>query len=137
VIGTPAYFEAAGMPLTPTDLLQHQAIIYEQRDGGATGIFRQTTLETAVTLSGRLRFSAGEVVREAVLAGLGFVLGSEWLFAPELNSGAVISALDDWSLPSVNLWAVFPAGRQACVKARAFASFIEDQLHKNTSAVPT
>src|SRR6516164_2758171 len=37
VIGTPAYFAAKGMPQTPADLLAHHAIVYEQRDGGATG----------------------------------------------------------------------------------------------------
>jgi hypothetical protein len=50
------------------------------------------------------------------------------VFAPELKSGAVISILDDWSLPAVDLWAVFPAGRQASAKARAFASFIEAEI---------
>ena len=128
VIGTPAYFEAAGMPQAPIDLRAHQAIIYERQNGGARWVFRQATLETAVTLSGRLRVNAGEVVREAVLAGLGFAVASEWLFAPELSSGAVISALDDWSLPPLNLWAAFPAGRQVCVKARAFVNFIENRL---------
>lgn len=63
-----------------------------------------------------------------MLAGLGFAVASEWVFAPELKSGAVISIVDDWSLPAVDLWAVFPAGRQASAKARAFASFIEAEM---------
>ena len=71
VIGTPAYFEARGMPQTPADLLAHHAIVYEQRDGGATWAFRQGTSETTVSVSGRLRVSAGEGIREGVLAGLG------------------------------------------------------------------
>jgi DNA-binding transcriptional LysR family regulator len=128
VIGTPAYFGATGMPRTPADLLAHQVIIYEQRDGGASCAFRQGTSETIVTLSGRLRVSASEGIREGVLAGLGFPIASEWVFAPELKSGAVISILDDWSLPAVDLSAVFPAGRQASAKARAFASFIEAEM---------
>jgi DNA-binding transcriptional LysR family regulator len=37
-------------------------------------------------VSGRLRVSAGEGIREGVLAGLGFAIASEWLFAPELKS---------------------------------------------------
>jgi DNA-binding transcriptional LysR family regulator len=127
-IGTPAYFAARGMPQTPTDLLAHQAIVYEQRDGGANWAFRQGTSETTVTLSGRVRVSAGEGIREGVLAGLGFAIGSDWLFAPELKSGAVISVLTDWLLPPVDLWAVFPTGRQASAKARAFASFVEGQM---------
>jgi len=128
VIGTPAYFEASGMPQTPADLLAHHAIVYEQRDGGASWSFRRGTSETTVAVSGRLRVSAGEGIREGVLAGLGFAIGSEWLFTPELKSGAVISVLEDWSLPAVDLWAVFPTGRQASAKARAFASFIESQM---------
>jgi len=128
VIGTPAYFEAWGMPQTPADLLAHHAIVYEQRDGGASWSFRRGTSETTVAVSGRLRVSAGEGIREGVLAGLGFAIGSEWLFTPELKSGAVISVLEDWSLPAVDLWAVFPTGRQASAKARAFGSFIESQM---------
>jgi hypothetical protein len=57
------------VPQTPADLLAHQ-VIYEQRDGGATWAFRQGTSETTVTVSGRLRVSAGEGIREGVLAGL-------------------------------------------------------------------
>ena len=128
VIGTPAYFAAKGMPQTPADLLAHHAIVYEQRDGGATWAFRQGTSETTVSVSGRLRVSAGEGIREGVLAGLGFAIASDWLFAPELKSGAVQAVLTDWLLPTVDLWAVFPTGRQASAKARAFASFVESEM---------
>jgi DNA-binding transcriptional LysR family regulator len=75
VIGTPAYFAARGVPRTPADLAAHQAIIYEQRDGGASWAFRKGTSETTVTLSGRLRVSASEGIREGVLAGLGVCYG--------------------------------------------------------------
>ena len=131
VIGTPAYLAARGVPQTPADLLAHQAIVYEQRDGGATWVFRQGTSETTVTVSGRLRVSAGEGIREGVLAGLGLAIGSEWLFTPELKSGAVQTVLTDWQLPPVDLWAVFPTGRQASAKARVFASFVESQMSIN------
>jgi DNA-binding transcriptional LysR family regulator len=128
VIATPAYFEADGVPQIPADLLSRQAVIYEQRPGGATWTFRQGTTETSVTLRGRLRVSAAEGIREGVLAGLGLAIGSEWLFAPELKTGDVISVLQEWSLPPLDLWAMFPTGRQASAKARAFAAFIEQQI---------
>ena len=129
VVGTPSYFAAHGRPKAPGDLIEHQAVIYEQRAGGPTWTFRQGTTETTVTVRGRLRVSAAEGVREGVLAGLGLSIGgSEWLFTPELKSGAVISVLQDWSLPAMDLWALFPAGRQVSAKARAFTSFIERHL---------
>ena len=90
---------------------------------GVTGILQSS--------SGRLRVSAAEGVREAVFAGLGLSIGgSEWMFTPELKSGAVKAVLEDWSLPPGELWAVFPTGRQASAKARAFTMFIERQLSK-------
>ena len=39
-----------------------------------------------------------------------------------------MTVLQDWLLPPVDLWAVFPAGRQASVKARAFVSFIQLEM---------
>jgi hypothetical protein len=63
-----------------------------------------------------------------VLADLGLVIASEWMFAPELKAETVKPVLTDWSLPPVEAWAIYPAGRQASAKARAFASFIESEM---------
>jgi DNA-binding transcriptional LysR family regulator len=135
VIGAPAYFETMGVPQTPADLAQHQAVVYDQPEGGTAWTFRRGAAEITVTVEGRVRVSAAEGVREGVFAGLGLTIASEWMFAPELKSGAVKSVLDDWLLPPVDLWVVFPTGRQASAKARAFASYIETQM-SNAKAVP-
>jgi len=58
---------------------------------------------------------------------LGLAIASEWMFAPELKSGAVKVVLEDWQLPPHDLWAVFP-GRQPSTKARVFVSYIEKQI---------
>jgi len=132
VVGAPAYLDRMGTPRTPAELQAHQAIIYDQREGGQVWSFRNETAEVSVTVTGRFRVNAAEGVREAVLAGLGLSIGSsEWLFAHELTAGTVQALLTDWSLPTVELWAVFPTGRQASAKARAFAMFVEDQLSRS------
>ena len=59
------------------------------------------------------------------LAGLGLAIAPRWMFSPELESGAVVPILRDWSLPPVDLWAVHPAGRMPSAKARAFISWYE------------
>lgn len=128
VIGSPAYFLRMGVPRTPADLAKHQAVVYDQGGGGTTWTFRRGGAKVSVIVDGRVRVSAAEGVREGVFAGLGLAIASDWMFAPELKSGAVKSVLDDWLLPPIDLWTVFPAGRQVSAKARAFASFIEKQL---------
>jgi DNA-binding transcriptional LysR family regulator len=127
VIGSPAYFEAMGIPKTPADLAKHRAVVYDQPAGGTAWTFQRGTSEMSVILEGRVRVSAAEGVREGVFAGLGLAIASEWMFAPELKSGAVKVVLDDWLLPPHDLWAVFP-GRQPTTKARVFVSYIEKQI---------
>lgn len=128
VVGSPAYFQRAGAPAAPADLVTHQSIIYDRAGGGSDWTFRQGAEETQVTVKGRVRLTAAEGVREAVLAGLGLAVASEWMFEPELRAGAVKQVLGDWELPPIDLWAVFPTGRRASAKARAFANFIQGCL---------
>ncbi|WP_213767805.1 LysR family transcriptional regulator [Caballeronia sp. dw_19] len=125
VIGTPEYFERYGFPKAPADLLGHRAVIYTRDGGGEDWTFRKDTAEVSVKLQGRVKISATEGVRAAVIAGMGITIASEWAFTPELKSGVVISVMDDWILPTISLSAVYPTGRLASTKARQFASFAE------------
>ncbi len=128
VLATPSYFRKAGKPQNPADLLDHEAIIYDQRGGGSTWTFRMGSAEETITVKGRLRATAAEGVREAVFSDLGIVITSEWMFSPELRDGKVLAVLQDWVLPPIDLWAVFPTGKQASAKARAFVAFLEERL---------
>jgi DNA-binding transcriptional LysR family regulator len=124
VMGTPAYFDRAGTPATPSELSKHQAVVYLQGEGSVWS-FRRESSELAVTVQSRLRVTAAEGVRAAVLADIGLTIASEWMFTTELRSGAVQAVLQEWDLPGMALWAVFPAKRAATVKARAFVDFFE------------
>jgi DNA-binding transcriptional LysR family regulator len=134
VFGTPAYFEKMGEPKTPADLLHHAAVIYMQGGGGAAWTFRKGAAEQTITLNDRVRITAAEGLREAVFAGLGLCVTGEWMFSPGLDHGRVRPVMLDWTLPSLDLWAAFPTGRRASAKARAFASFAEDQLAAMSTA---
>jgi DNA-binding transcriptional LysR family regulator len=125
VMATPNYFAKHGEPKTPAELIAHQTVIYTPDRGGLSWTFRQGSAETSVAVSGRLKVTAAEGLREAVFAHLGIGITSEWNFAPELASGIVKAVLNDWELPSLELWAVYPTGRMASAKAREFASFVE------------
>jgi DNA-binding transcriptional LysR family regulator len=125
VVATPNYFAKYGEPKSPAELVAHQSVIYAPYGGGVSWTFRRGSAETSVEIAGRLKVTASEGLREAVCAHLGIAIASEWNFAPELASGVVKAVLNDWELPSLDLWAVYPTGRMASSKARAFASFVE------------
>jgi DNA-binding transcriptional LysR family regulator len=128
VVGTPSYFHRAGEPRVPAELAARECVIYAKGRGRDVWLFRKETSEISVTVKGRLRVSAAEGVRSAVLAGIGLSVVSEWMFSRELAAGEVRAVLTDWAITPIDLWAVFPAGRVASVKARSFANFVEQRL---------
>jgi DNA-binding transcriptional LysR family regulator len=125
VVATPAYLQRHGAPVFPGELAGHEAILYSGRPGWTSWTFRKAGEEATVELQGRLKMTAAEGLREAVNRDLGFTIASEWNFWPELKSGKVVALLDDWDLPSTDLSAVYPTGRLASTKARAFVAFVE------------
>ncbi|MBB3441327.1 LysR family transcriptional regulator [Rhizobium sp. BK379] len=128
VVAAPAYIARHGEPTHPAELGQHQSVVYAKGFGRDAWLFRQDGVEVSVTMRGRLRVSAAEGVRSAVLSGIGLAVASEWMFAPELADGRVKLLLTDWSLAPLDLWAAFPAGRGVSAKARAFVAFVEEKL---------
>lgn len=129
VVGTPEYFLRAGTPRVPSDLAEHQAITYVNISGDGVCKFIKDKIEASVSVSGKLRINAAEGVRATVLSGLGIAISTEWMFSSELQAGKVKQVLGDWSLPPVDLWAVFPSGRMVNAKSRAFVEFIERLMH--------
>jgi DNA-binding transcriptional LysR family regulator len=136
VVGTPTYFARVGEPATPGDLTAHEAVIYDQRGGGTDWTFQRDGAEIAVTLKGRLHVSAAEGVRAAVLASAGLAIASEWMFTPEIADSTVKVVLQDWELPRIDLWAVFPAGRTATTKARTFTQFVQQVMRPTSGLNP-
>lgn len=129
VLATPRYFSRAGVPQTPAELPRHEAVIYALRGGGNVWTFAGNGAEETVALQGRIRSTAAEAVREAVLADLGLAVASEVMFAPELANGTVMEALKNWMLPPIDVWAIFPSGRRATAKGRAFVAFVESCMN--------
>lgn len=129
VLASPDYLARHGAPATPAELARHEAVVY-LKDGGGTGTwaFAREGTEASVTVAGRVKVSAAEGVRAAVCAGIGITVASEWMFAPELASGAIVPLLADWTLPPIDLWAVYPSGRLASAKARAFTAFVQELM---------
>ncbi len=124
VLATRAYLERVPAPRVPADLARHETLVLSQLDNVWT--FTRASTAVSVMVQGRVRFNAAEGIRAAVLADMGLAIASDWMFAPELAAGSVVRVLEKWTLPDIALWAVFPTGRLASAKARAFADFVEE-----------
>ena len=128
VVASAAYLDARGAPATPAQLVEHELVRYARDPVEAGWVFRQGAREERVAVRGRLRVSAAEALREAVLGGIGIGIGCESLFAPDLRAGTLREVLADWQLPPITMSAIFPSGRLASASAREFVAFVENCL---------
>ncbi|MGL5363152.1 MAG: LysR family transcriptional regulator [Bosea sp. (in: a-proteobacteria)] len=117
----PAYLTAHGTPMRLDELARHVLIAHNAdhwRLEGPDGT-------SSVAVNGPLRTNSSEVVREALLAGVGIALRSTWDIGPELSAGALVRVLPEWSGGKrVAVHAVYPSRRHMEQKVRAFVDYL-------------
>lgn len=123
---SPEYLRLHGAPRTPADLARHDCVVLS----GAHGRRDHWRLrdargkETAVHVRGRIESNYNEVVRDAVLAGLGIAVHSIWHVADDLRAGRMLQVLPDYDVPDSGIYAVKPQRRQVPPRVRAFEDFL-------------
>ncbi|WP_244827788.1 MULTISPECIES: LysR family transcriptional regulator [unclassified Caballeronia] len=123
---SPAYIEAHGRPRHPAELAEHECVILsDQRDWS----FHTPTGVIDVRVSGRIVTDNGEVIRDAIAAGVGIALKSTWSVAPLLASGELVTLLDDYPCAqTVAIWAVYPSRAFVPPKTLAFIDFLAERF---------
>lgn len=121
---SPDYIAAHGSPKSISDLRHHICIRPHNSD-----TWRLVGPEGPIVhrLEGKLVTNSSEVIREAVLSGMGIALRSTWDVGPELKSGALVKVLPDIEgSRNVTLSAVYPSRQFLPAKVRAFIDFLTD-----------
>lgn len=101
LVATPGYLRRRGTPAAPAELAAHDCLPY-LRPGPAVWPFEQIAARGAeparvsVTVGGPLRANNSEVLREAVLAGLGIGLLPDFSAAAALKAGRLRELLPGW-----------------------------------------
>lgn len=128
LVATPAYLRDAGRPGSPADLANHSLIVGPAGVNPVTWSFQRDGRLMSVRVEGRLNVTSNEGAVAAALAGLGIVSTALWGCRAELKSGTLVQVLEDWPMESVEVNALFPAGRAAKPAARAFADYLASAL---------
>jgi DNA-binding transcriptional LysR family regulator len=124
VCGSPAYLARRGVPATIDDLAHHDCLHH-----GSLPLQREWSFKTDsgvrhVAVNARLQVNSMAALRAAALAGAGLVRTSHLLVSDDLASGALVPVLEDYATVDFGLFALYPAGKQALPKVRAFVDFL-------------
>jgi DNA-binding transcriptional LysR family regulator len=118
------------IPRHPDDLIHHNCIVYTGtrmhsawRFVAGPGAPDPSGTERRIPVSGDLQTDSSEVVRTAVLAGMGICYVPTWLLETEIVSGDVVRLMPDWCIPSP-IHMVSPQERRHSAKVRAFVDHV-------------
>lgn len=122
-------------PREPADLALHNCIVYTELATGNEWNFRagggprgRGGARQQVRAQGNLRTNSSEVVRAAVLDGMGISFSPVWLFSAEIASGEVQVLLPEWTVAPMSINLVSPPQRRNAAKVVAFAEHVAAAL---------
>ncbi|HAU5564466.1 TPA: LysR family transcriptional regulator [Serratia fonticola] len=127
ICGSPSYIQGAGAPREPEDLLNHACLRYGRESQTGWELFNGDKRKV-MAVQGPMVSNNGEMLRDAAVAGLGLILLPEFIVAPALASGELMTVLDEWQPSSLNLNALYPQHRQRSEVNRVFMAFLQEKL---------
>lgn len=129
VVATPDYLASHGVPLSPSDLQDHNCLVQSNPAPHRRWPFRDTGgKEYVVAVSGNLESNNGEAILSALLQGIGITVRPLWEVQEHINTGRVREVLEEYKLAPVPIYVAYPSARQLSPKVRAFVDFVADRL---------
>ena len=125
-VAAPSYLARAGVPLQPSDLMQHECLTLSSEASQSRGWAFQVDGEVQhLRPPGRLDCSDGQVLHAWCLAGLGLAWRSTWEVESDLQAGRLQEVLESHAAPPNGIYAVFPHARHLPLRVRLWIDFLK------------
>lgn len=130
LVASPAYLARRGTPTVPTDLLEHDCLVYTS---GARAFdewgFLHDGANTTIRVSSKIQINDGMALVAAACAGGGALVIDRLLAAEELARGELVELLPEYRLRSGQpIYAVYPARPWLAFKTATFIAFLQERL---------
>lgn len=130
IVASPDYLAAHGTPQTPDDLAGHRAIGFSQVGAYDASWVMRLPDGSSYIAKPRIQWvvNDGEVAIAAAAAGHGLARAISYQVAEQIASGRLCRVLQAYEPPPIPVQLVYPAGRRAAAKVRAFVDFTAERL---------
>ncbi len=138
VVASPDYIEKRGVPADPAGLAAHDALVYSTVQGDARWHFTGAEGHARpVSVTGPLRSNNLSALLVAARGGMGVAALPKYVAHESVRSGALVTLLDEWTLPSQEIHAVYPSPQLVPAKVIGFVAWLQSQLGEAWWADPT
>lgn len=121
-----SYIEQYGTPMTPQDLKQHNCLVLGNDNNWQ---FVRGKKTVSVKVRGNFKVNYGEMLVQAVSAGMGIAYLSLWHIHQQIKQGEIIPLLDDYEQKNqADIYLVYPNREQMPHQIRTFIDFLAAEL---------
>jgi DNA-binding transcriptional LysR family regulator len=132
ICAAPDLIARTGRPERPQDLTKMPCIVDTNGRWLSNWPFMRDNGEMfSVPVSGPLEVNSPLTTRAAAIAGLGFATLPDFIAKPALESGELVSVLDEWVPRGGGIFAVYPHRRYLPVKIRLFVDYLAQWFRKH------
>lgn len=125
-VAAPSYLAARATPKAPDDLQAHRCIRQRLPSGKRyRWEFAKRGAEVAIDAPGTLTLDDNDLLVQAAVAGRGVAYVPEPFAKPFLESGELVTVLDDWCPPTPGLALYYPSSRHLPSPLRAFIDLLK------------
>jgi DNA-binding transcriptional LysR family regulator len=124
VVASPAYLKRHGTPVSLDELASHNCLPISN-DGSQRGwTFRQNGKNVTLKVGGNMACNDGEVLHDWALSGKGLAWRSMWEVGTEIESGKLVTVLDEFAAAGNDIYAIFAQRRHLPLRIRVFVDFL-------------
>lgn len=120
VVASPEYIKASGVPETPDDILNHEALM----QGTETWHFNDRDKLISINPRGRFKADNGTALAAAAVAGLGIAQLPDFLIDHHVACGALVPILTKYPLSEGGIFVVRPPGPHPARKVRVLTELM-------------
>ncbi|KAF1045391.1 MAG: HTH-type transcriptional regulator DmlR [Herbaspirillum frisingense] len=125
----PAYLALRGTPHTPQALAQHNCLTFMRgRQRHRLWRFERDGMHCEIRVSGDRSADDASLAHAWAVQGHGILLKTGLELRQELDSGALVPLLTDWTTEVYPLHALLPSSRFVPARVRALVTFLEDRF---------
>jgi len=128
LVATPEYLARRGAPATIEDLEEHERVLFTPSPRVQSWTLVQGDATYEFGRPARFASNNVGVVHDAVLAGAGISVLSDFIVAADVAAGRLVSLLPDWKSRSVDAHAVYPARQNLPPRLSLFIEHLAKEL---------
>ncbi|MDB5764560.1 MAG: transcriptional regulator, LysR family [Herminiimonas sp.] len=126
---SPGYLERRGVPFEPEALMEHDALRLLARSGEPIPwMLSRADVHWEGTPPGRATANSPALLIRLAISGAGITILSDHFAEQYVRNGELVQVLEDWSLPAVTAWAVFPGRRLMPARTRVFLDALQAEF---------